>query len=156
MFYHAAFAFGEYLFLTILLMEDIPHHLGCIRLCKWWDKLPINWLCFFFFPEVYFFKGAVFKYTYTRWWFRIFFIFTLTRGNDPIWLIFFRWVETTNQYIIHVWELVFFPWLLGGHEVTTVQGLKTTTTCWSTRPGKMYRGTISNWNDTGMSMELSK
>ena len=29
MFYHAAFAFGEYLFLTILLMEDIPHHLRC-------------------------------------------------------------------------------------------------------------------------------
>ena len=33
----------------------------------------------------------------TRWWFLIFFIFTPTRGNDPIWLIFFRWVETTNQ-----------------------------------------------------------
>lgn len=29
MFYHAAFAFGEYLFLTILLMEDIPHHWRC-------------------------------------------------------------------------------------------------------------------------------
>ena len=24
-------------------------------------------------------------------------IFTLTWGNDPIWLIFFRWVETTNK-----------------------------------------------------------
>ena len=32
----------------------------------------------------------------TRWWFQIFFIFTPTWGNDPIWLIFFRWVETTN------------------------------------------------------------
>ena len=25
-----------------------------------------------------------------------FFIFTPTWGNDPIWLIFFKWVETTN------------------------------------------------------------
>ena len=33
----------------------------------------------------------------SSWWFQIFFIFTLTWGNDPIWLIFFRWVETTNQ-----------------------------------------------------------
>ena len=31
----------------------------------------------------------------TRWWFQIFFIFTPTWGNDPIWLIFFKW-ETTN------------------------------------------------------------
>ena len=27
------------------------------------------------------------------------FIFTPIWGNDPIWLIFFRWVETTNQNI---------------------------------------------------------
>ena len=32
-----------------------------------------------------------------RWWFQIFFIFTLTWGNDPICLIFFKWVETTSQ-----------------------------------------------------------
>ena len=31
-----------------------------------------------------------------RLWFQIFFIFTPTWGNDPIWLIFFKWVETTN------------------------------------------------------------
>ena len=30
------------------------------------------------------------------WWFQIFFIFTPIWGNDPIWLIFFKWVETTN------------------------------------------------------------
>ena len=30
------------LFWKILLMEEILHHLGCIKLCKWWDK-PINW-----------------------------------------------------------------------------------------------------------------
>ena len=33
----------------------------------------------------------------SSWWFQTFFIFTPTCGNDPIWLIFFRWVETTNQ-----------------------------------------------------------
>ena len=32
----------------------------------------------------------------TRWWFQIFFIFTPIWGNDPFWLIFFKWVETTN------------------------------------------------------------
>ena len=31
------------------------------------------------------------------WWFQIFFIFTLTWGNDPIWPICFKGVETTNQ-----------------------------------------------------------
>ena len=24
-------------------MEEILQHLGCIKPCKWWDKLPINW-----------------------------------------------------------------------------------------------------------------
>ena len=33
----------------------------------------------------------------TRWWFQIFFVFTPIWGRFPIWLIVFRWVETTNQ-----------------------------------------------------------
>ena len=33
----------------------------------------------------------------TRWWFQIFFIITPLWGRFQIWLIFFRWVETTNQ-----------------------------------------------------------
>ena len=33
----------------------------------------------------------------SRWWFQIFFIFTPPWGRFPFWLIFFRWVETTNQ-----------------------------------------------------------
>ena len=36
---------------------------------------------------------------YTWWWSQLFFIFTPTWGNHPIWLIwliFFNWVETTN------------------------------------------------------------
>ena len=35
---------------------------------------------------------------FTRWWFQIFFIFTRIMGRFPIWLLFFRWVETTNQF----------------------------------------------------------
>ena len=40
----------------------------------------------------------IFIYTYwdTRWWFHFFSIFTPTWGRFPFWLIFFRWVETTN------------------------------------------------------------
>ena len=45
-------------------------------------------------PPIFFSIVAV---TLTRWWFQIFFMFTLTWGRFPIWLIFFRSVETTNQ-----------------------------------------------------------
>ncbi len=33
---------------------------------------------------------------YSRWRFQRFFIFAPTWGNNPIWLIFFRWAEATN------------------------------------------------------------
>ena len=36
--------------------------------------------------------------TFSGWWFQICFMFTPTWGHDPIWLIFFKWVETTNQF----------------------------------------------------------
>ena len=36
----------------------------------------------------------------TGWWFQIFYIFTPIWGRFPIWLIFFKWVETTNQNMI--------------------------------------------------------
>ena len=39
----------------------------------------------------------------TRWWFQIFSIFTHISGRFPFWLIFFRWVETTNQLTISWW-----------------------------------------------------
>ena len=38
----------------------------------------------------------------TGWWFQGLFIFTLTWGDDPIWLIFFKWVETTNQKMLRL------------------------------------------------------
>ena len=43
-----------------------------------------------------------FAWSNTRWWFQIFVIFIPTWGNDPFWLIFFRWVETTNQNTYHI------------------------------------------------------
>ena len=36
----------------------------------------------------------------TSCWFQTFFIFTTIWGRFPIWLIFFRWVETTNRLFI--------------------------------------------------------
>ena len=40
----------------------------------------------------------------TRWWFQMCFIFNPIWGRFPFWLIFFRWVETTNQKSIFWWE----------------------------------------------------
>ena len=42
----------------------------------------------------------IFLHRWSRWWFQIFFIFTPVWGRFPIWLIFFKWVETTNQWYI--------------------------------------------------------
>ena len=45
-----------------------------------------------------------------RWWFQMFSNFTYTSGSDPIWLIFFRWVETTNQFCVY--KTLFFHFLI--------------------------------------------
>ena len=39
-----------------------------------------------------------FRLVFSTWWFQTWFIFTPIWGNFPFWLIFFRWVETTNQF----------------------------------------------------------
>ena len=52
---------------------------------------------YFWFPGPR--RCVVISLTITRWWFQIFFIFTPTWGNDPIWLLFFKWVETTNHIV---------------------------------------------------------
>ena len=36
------------------------------------------------------------KSPFSGWWFQIVFMFTPIWGNDTVWLIFFRWVETTT------------------------------------------------------------
>ena len=41
-------------------------------------------------------KGNIRRKPLAGWWFQTLFIFTTIWGNDPIWLIFFKWVETTN------------------------------------------------------------
>ena len=75
----------------------------------------------FIFPtKLYFPYGSPMcnlKKPLTRWWFQIFFIFTPTWGNDPIWLIFFRWVETTNELKFCHWPSRYF--LLGKRSLLT-------------------------------------
>ena len=56
---------------------------------------------------------------FPRWWFQAFFIFAPIWGNDQFWLIFFRWVETTNQLVDRHYSLKppfepgKNPWLVG-------------------------------------------
>ena len=45
---------------------------------------------------------------FTGWWFQICFIFNPTWENDPIWLIFFKWVETTSW--IHIFQRTYLTW----------------------------------------------
>ena len=65
----------------------------------------------------------IYVYTQSRWWFQTFFMLNLTWGNDPIWLIFFKWAETTNQQYIHHSHVPLLP------PITTIK----TTFKW--RPG---------------------
>ena len=48
---------GDFLPSTILLMEEILHHLGCIKPCKWWDIYHINWWMPDFFHQQQFQRG---------------------------------------------------------------------------------------------------
>ena len=54
-----------------------------------------------------------------RWWFQIFFIFTPIWGRFPIWLIFFRWVETTSQSPFYLQRVFFFKFTQGWHCLNT-------------------------------------
>ena len=47
--------------------------------------------------------------TFTGWWFGTFFIFPYIGNNHPNLLIFFRWVETTNQFMMYAVYCVLFP-----------------------------------------------
>ena len=42
----------------------------------------------------------------TSWWFQILFIFTPIWGNDPIWLIFFKWVEPPTSLGLRLFQEV--------------------------------------------------
>ena len=55
-----------------------------------WDRWRGTW-------ETTGYKGMICWKNMTGWCFQICFMFTPTCGNDPIWLIFFKLDETTNQ-----------------------------------------------------------
>ena len=78
---------------------------------QWWrfSKAAINWLK----PAMWFLHLLQML---TGWWFQTFFMFTHTWGNDPIWLIFFKWVETTKQYRCW-WLMCFFTQFLKDYEL---------------------------------------
>ena len=59
-------------------------------------------------------SSILWSHRITRWWFQRFFIFTPIWGNDPIWLIFFKGVETTNLIKIcgnSFWQLSIYGFL---------------------------------------------
>ena len=59
-----------------------------------------------------------FLHNFPGWWFQICFIFTPILGKWSILTsIFFRWVETTNQFLSFNWMTlaVFQPWIFGGY-----------------------------------------
>ena len=60
-----------------------------------------------------------------RWWFQIFSIFTTIWGRFPIWLIFFRWVETTNQIVLFG---ILFPMVFHSKQHTKPEEVE----CWFT------------------------
>ena len=62
---------------------------------KYW-KVSRLWRLGFFGPNLQPWIGISHSFL-ARWWFQIFLIFTPIWGRFPFWLIFFRWVETTNQ-----------------------------------------------------------
>ena len=49
-------------------------------------------------------KPSFTKKRQSRWWFQWLFFFTPIWGRFPIWLLFFRWVETTTQWIFVRWK----------------------------------------------------
>ena len=56
-------------------------------------------------------RFLIINWRLSRWWFQRFFILTPIWGGFPFWLIFFRWVETTNRersyarFLIIIWRL---------------------------------------------------
>ena len=52
-----------------------------------------------FYHSIYIYIHIIYTPVFggTQWWLQTFFIFTPSMGNDPIWQIFFNWVETTKQ-----------------------------------------------------------
>ena len=78
--------FGEFHFCLRRVMCFLPN--WGVTGSHFWHQLVYRDVVFSLSHEGYTAK--------TGWWFQLFVIFTPIWGNDPFWLIFFRWVETTN------------------------------------------------------------
>ena len=68
-------------------------------------------------------------YIYTDWWFQTFFIFHNIWDNPSHWLIFFKMVKTTNQYI-YIIIYVMFVICIDLQEGMRVQSTKTSIDVW--------------------------
>ena len=69
----------------------------CKRARLWWNRK----------------SSITLKQYMTGWWFQTFLVFIPTWGNDPIWQIFFKAVETTNYcrwWIYH--SILFVDWFV--------------------------------------------
>ena len=73
--------FGVVMSCLVLFGEQWPKNLllCCI---SWMDSYPVKW--------------ELFHKPLSGWWFQIFFSFSPFWGRFPFWLIFVKWVETTN------------------------------------------------------------
>ena len=80
--------------------------------------------CWFIY--VYIFEVACYRHVITGWWFQIFFMFTPIWGRFPIWLIFFKGVETTNQCMADVMNWIMHMCLHWDSRVL-IQSCNTTT-----------------------------
>ena len=113
--------FEESFFLRWFFSQNERHGSSKIPEAGWW--VPPN-SKFFFAPRkkkklLDMWNANSSSLPYSTWWFQIFFIFTPTWGRFPFWLIFFSWVETTNQY--YNWDSMGFIW--GLHiSLTTIGG----------------------------------
>ena len=104
-------------------------HRGVLLYEMLFATTPFTGRCIFFGGGRFFLGGKLQPaeqwkgQTHSGWWFQIFFIFIPTWGNNPIWLIwliFFRWVETTNQ------RCLFANWIMfDSISQVTVNQLKT-------------------------------
>ena len=69
-------------------------HFEPIFVTSWYGRYPIA------YKAVYIPGGAGFLPSTVGGGFKYYFIFTLTWGNDPNWVIFFRWVESATYILI--------------------------------------------------------
>ena len=100
----------------------------------------------------------------TGWWFQIFFIFIPIWGRFPIWLICFKWVETTNQKIsgqLSLLQGLFLPF----KQRPRVDKLQSWISCWRmldrhwewfyvfSRSGLLASNLFSRWGGSTDSIE---